>query len=196
MNWVELGRETDSSPCPSLRKDWKSPPDRVGQQPLTLIWGNTDVASCLVYLYARRQSSVHIWILLVRGSLNSVFAQSCQQGFIGTSGLWSFELHFWHFAKRHCFCMIPVSQDFLMPVYGEVTNWKYVSISLAMSAHKWWWLLNKFTDQEIYVCVYWGGGGDRHSMSAKKVLPTLTQMWQTNVSFVGFSVSVLIEVCF
>ena len=30
-------------------------------------------------------------MLLVRGSLNSVFAQSCQQGFIGMSGLWSFK---------------------------------------------------------------------------------------------------------
>ena len=183
------GGNRPQPPCPSLQKDWKSPPNRVGQQPLTLVWGNTVlyVASCLVYLYVRCRCSVYIWILLVRGSLNSVFDQSWQQGFIGTSGLWSFELHFWHFARQHCFCMI--SQDFLMAVYAFPCLWQWVHITGDG------FFKNKFTDQKICVCVcvcvY-----SRHPVSAKKVLPTLTQIQHTNVSFIGFSVSVLIEVCF
>ena len=84
------GGNRPQAPCPSLRKDGKFPPNRVGQQPLTLIWGNTECCK-LFNLYVRLQCSIYIWMLLVRGSLNSVFAQSCQQGFIGMSGLWSFK---------------------------------------------------------------------------------------------------------
>ena len=55
---------------------------------------------------------------------------------------------------------------------------------------------NKFTDQKN-TCVCVGGGGVVDILCLlKKVLPTLTQIQHTNVSFIGFSVSVLIEVCF
>ena len=47
------------------------------------------------------------------------------------------------------------------------------------------------TRKSVCVCVWGGGGGvSRHHASAKKVLPTLTQMRHicTNVTFIGFSV--------
>ena len=133
------GAEPISPPPPPtpLWKDEKSPPNRirVGQQPLTLIWGNTECCKLFGLFICKT-----LMLGLYMDTTGKRFFEFCFLPKL-TEGVHRFvileEFHFWRFAKRHCFCLIS-EESFLRP-FMEKTQTE----SVFPCFWQWQWLLKQ-----------------------------------------------------